>query len=565
MMKKDVMQARIPQIVIVGSGVSAMSAAMTAVEAGASVTLVSRCLPARSGSACIREGFNARFDGDVSAHANDTLKAGSGLSNRRAVEGMCAAAPGIVRLFASMGVLLDRTHGEGRVREYRTCGSGSSMTLSSGRATGARVLSALGGQMLRHETHGRVRTLYGWEFLSLVLDDAHRCRGIVAQDVRNMEIRAFPADAVILCTGGYQALFGKRCTSALNDGVAAMRVCEQGAAFANPEFVELFPLTLPASGKNRAVVEAVLTEGGRVRIERDGRSWYFLEEFHREEHGLVPRSQAVVAMFTARAKLGKAGGAFELDLSDVDPAIIEARLSPFLDICNGGIETISGPIEVEPAVGLSLGGLEVNADHATSVEGLFAAGGSVCGYHGAGSLAGNELLASAYGGMLAGTKAAELALVREDRDVASSILEKSVDAEEDLIARISARDGKEQAHAIDAELGHALFESIALGKDNEVLARTAGIVTELGERLERASLLDRSEWANGELLFMRRLEGKLKLARMFVEASIAREESRGCHYKPSVPERDDAKWRVITRAKWKDGDVELDHSTSVAD
>lgn len=558
------MQARLPQIVIVGSGVSAMTAALSAIEAGTSVTLVSRCIPARSGSACLREGFNARFDGDTSIHAADTLKAGAGLSHPQAVEAMCAAAPSIVRLFASMGMLLDRTHGEGRVRTSRTCGSTSPMTLSSGRATGARLLSALGGQILRHETHGRVRTLYGWEFLSLVLDDDGRCRGIVAQDMRNMEIKALPADAVIVCAGGYQGLFATRTAPASNDGFAAMKACEQGAVFANPEFVELFPFTLPAAGKNRAVVDAALTEGGRVFVVRDGRPWYVLEESYPEERGLATRARAATAMIEAKRKLGRGeAGAFELDLSGIDPAIVEARLSPLLDVCGGLVEVPFQTMQVEPAVGLTLGGLWVNDDHATSMEGLFAAGGCAAVYHGAGSLAGNELIASAFGGMRAGTCSAEWVHGRGAEEVAPSLLEKFVDAEEDLIARISSRDGNENARALEAELGKVLSETIAQGKDNEMLARAAGTLTELGERLEQAALVDRAEWANAELFAARRIEAKFKLARMFVQASIAREESRGCHYKPSAPERDDATWRVITKVLWKDGEPSLDHSSRV--
>ena len=559
------MKARGERIVVVGSGVSGMSAAMSAVESGAVVTLVSRVVPVRSGSACIREGINADFEGDFDSHVADTLESGCGLADRRLVEKMCADAPRVADLVGGMGVVFDRTLGEGRVRVGLTCGSSSARAIYSGRATGAKVLGALGGQMLRHESHGRINAHYGWEFLSLIIDEGGKCRGVVAQDMRNMDMRAFPADAVIICSGGFQSLFAVHCSSELNDGFAAMRACEQGAIFANPEFVELFPFTVEAAGKCRSVVDAALVEGGDLYLERDGRPWHFLREFYPKEEGLVTRSRAMRAVFKARGEVGEGGAAVTLDLSHIEPAIMETKLSPVIDIFDGICEPGSCKAEVVPSVGLTLGGLWIDENHATSIGGLFAAGSSSCAYHGASSLAGNELLASVHGGMVAGRSAVEYAgsLSKGAEDLPSSLMEKAVDGEADVVARISAFDGRENVHEIGAELGGVMFDNIVAGKDNERLARAAGKVTELGDRVRRAPLMDRVEWANGELFFTRRLIGQLELARMVIDASIAREESRGCHYKPAHPDQDDAKWRAVTKASWKDGKVELDHSEKI--
>jgi succinate dehydrogenase / fumarate reductase flavoprotein subunit len=545
--------------IVVGSGISGMSAALSAVESGSNVTLISRTIPARSSSACIREGLNAGFGGDFASHVSDTLESGCGLSEKGAVERMCADAPRIAELLGSMGVLFDRTQGEGRVRVGRTCGSSHARTIYSGRATGARVLSALTGQMLRHESHGRVRQYLGWEFLSLILDEGGRCCGIVAQDLKNMQMRAFPADAVVLCTGGFQALFASHCSSGLCDGFAAMRACEQGAKFANPEFVETFPFTVPTTDKCRAVVDASLMGGDTVYIDRDGRPWHFLREFYPEECGCVVRSKAMRAVLRAREEAGSPGAQIKLDLSHVDPAVVEARLAPMADIFDGVCEPGSCIAHVVPSVGLTLGGLWVDDAHATSMEGLFAAGNCSFAYHGAGSLAGNEILASMHGGMTAGAAAAHFA-ESGPQDVPASLLEKAVEDEEDLVARISAIDGKERAREIDSELRQTMSESVAAGKENEDLARAAGKITELMERAAKAPLMDRVEWANGELFFTRTLGGKLKLARMVVDASLAREESRGCHIRSAFPKQDDAKWKATTTATISEGGITLDHS-----
>ncbi len=538
-----------------------MSAALSAVESGATVTLVSRTIPARSGSACIREGINAGFGCDPESHVSDTMACGCNMADRSMVERMCADAPRIAELLGSMGVIFDRTQGEGRVRMGRTCAASEARAIYSGASLGARVLSSLSSQALRHESHGRINALYGWEFLSLVMDDGGRCCGVVAQDMKNMQMLAFAADAVVICSGGYQSLFQAQCSSELCDGFAAMRACEQGAIMANPEFVEEFPMTIPAGGKNRAVVEAALVEGGELSFDRDGRQWLFMKERFPDERGLVSRWMATRAIIEASATKGVRGALVDLDLTSVDPAIVEARLKPFLDVADGFCDADGLRVGVVPSVGLTLGGLWVDENHATNIEGLFAAGGCACAYHGAGSLAGNEILASVHGGMVAGSRSCAFAegLARGSEDVASSVLEKSVDAEEDLVARLSAIEGRENVHALDDELKRAMSEAIAGGKENERLARTAGKLTELVDRAGEAQLLDRMEWANGELFFTRTLNARLKLARMVIEASLAREESRGCHFRQAFPEEDDAKWKAATKATWSGDGVTLGH------
>jgi succinate dehydrogenase / fumarate reductase flavoprotein subunit len=553
------MGERKPRVAIIGSGVSGLSAILQAVESGADVTLISRTIPARSSSACVREGINSGFGGDFASHVSDTLESGCGLADKAMVERMCADAPRIAELLGSMGLLFDRTQGEGRVRIGRTCGSSHARTIYSGRATGARVLSVLTGQVLRHESYGRVRQYLGWEFLSLMLDEGGRCRGVVAQDLRNMRMRAFAADAVILCTGGFQALFASHCSSELCDGFAAVRACEQGAKFSNPEFVEIFPFTVPTSDKCRAVVDASLVEGNTVYVERDGRPWYFLREFYPEEFGCVVRSKAMRALLKARGELETPDARIKLDITHFDPAVVEARIAPMADICDGVCEPGHYVTEVVPSVGLTLGGLWVDADHAASMEGLFAAGNCSAAYHGAGSLAGNELLASIHGGMIAGASATRFAESHVE-DAPASLLEKAVDSEEDLVARISAVDGKERAREIDGELSRTMTENATAEKDNEALARAAGKITELSERALKAPLADRVEWANGELFFSRILRGKLALARLVVDASLAREESRGCHIRSAFPNQDDAKWNKATTATIGEGGAKLGRS-----
>ncbi|MBN1282239.1 MAG: FAD-binding protein [Proteobacteria bacterium] len=553
------------RVVVVGSGVSGMSASLSAIDRGAHVTLISHGNPYRSGSASVRDGVSAAIgsaSGDSPAiHAEDTLRCGDFLAGRPAVERMCGKAPEVAWLASRFGMVFDRA-GDGGPRLWRAAGSTFARTMRSGRSTGQRLLRVLAGQIMRAGASDRLAAFFGMEFLSLVVDESGRARGVVAQDLRNMQIRAFPADAVIICTGGYPAIFGRHTSSSVNDGSAMVSCWEQGAALANPEFVEISPFSIAAPGKPRSVPDSVLSCGG-VWVERDGRPWRFLEEMHPAHGGAVPADVALRSLIRACSEAGVRTYSARLDLTNLDHETISGRMPFIVDICDDlGIDPTCETIETTPAVRNSLGGLWVRPDHSASIEGLYAAGSACCLYHGACALGGNRLPASVHGGLVAGASAAEAAGSRDDGapEAPQSLLAHAVERETDNVARISAKQGGENAWAISTELGALLFDKALLVKDDEELARAAGRVAELTERLSRAQLIDRSEWSNAELSLHRRLERRLALAGIYIRASIARQESRGFHRKPSSPERDDRKWAATTRVLRSKGEPVLDHA-----
>jgi succinate dehydrogenase / fumarate reductase flavoprotein subunit len=133
------------------------------------------------------------------------------------------------------------------------------------------LLYALDEQTRRWEVAGSVTKYEFWEFLGIVRDQGGtgRCIGIVAQDLRSMEIRAFHADAVVLATGGPGIVFGKSTNSTINTGTAAGRVYQQGAWYANGEFVQVHPTAVPGEDKLRLISESVRGEGGRVWVPKN--------------------------------------------------------------------------------------------------------------------------------------------------------------------------------------------------------------------------------------------------------------------------------------------------------
>jgi succinate dehydrogenase / fumarate reductase flavoprotein subunit len=200
----------------------------------------------------------------------ETVKGGDFLANQPPAKGMCEAAPGIVYLLDRMGVPFNRTP-EGLLDFRGFGGTLFSRTAFAGATTGQQLLYALDEQVRRFEAEGLVEKFEYWEFLSVVRDGDGVCRGIVAQDLRTMEIRAFPADAVCLATGGNGVLFGKSTLSMVCTGSAASAVYQQEAIYANGEFIQVHPTAIPGEDKLRLMSESARAEGGRVWVPRDGK------------------------------------------------------------------------------------------------------------------------------------------------------------------------------------------------------------------------------------------------------------------------------------------------------
>src|SRR5271169_4296468 len=222
-----------PRIVVVGGGLAGLAAVIKIAEAGGTVDLFSIVPVKRSHSVCAQGGINAaknlKGEGDTTAqHFDDTIYGGDFLANQTPVKAMCEAAPAIIDLLDRMGVPFNRTP-EGLLDFRRFGGTLYHRTAFAGATTGQQLLYALDEQVRRHESEGKVRKYEGQTFLSAVLDSAGVCRGICAMDLRSMETRTFPADAIIVCTGGNGAIFGKSTNSVVCTGSAQSALYQQGA------------------------------------------------------------------------------------------------------------------------------------------------------------------------------------------------------------------------------------------------------------------------------------------------------------------------------------------------
>ncbi len=572
---------RQPKIIIVGGGLAGLMATIRVAEAGVPVDLFSIVPVKRSHSVCAQGGINAakntKGEGDSPwKHFDDSIYGGDFLANQTLVKRMCEAAPGIIDLLDRMGVMFNRTP-EGLLDYRRFGGTLYNRTAFAGATTGQQLLYALDEQVRRHEAEGKVRKYEGWTFLSAVLDDAGVCHGICGMDLKSMEVKVFPADAVIFCTGGVGAIFGRSTNSVVCTGSAQAALFQQGVDYANGEFIQVHPTAIPGEDKLRLMSESARGEGGRVWVPRnpgdtrpaksipDAERFYFLEEWYPKYGNLVPRDIATRAIHRVvfQEKLGLAGQqAVYLDLTHIPRETLDRKLEGILEIYEKflGVDPREEPMKVFPAVHYTMGGIWVNSeDQATNVPGVFAAGECEYQYHGANRLGANSLVSCIFGGGIAGPAAVKYAknLEKGAESADPAIFERERKRQAAMNDALIKQDGSENPITIWKEMGDVMSEHVTVTRFNKNMELADSKLQALAARFKKINLSDRTQWSNQTLNFTRELGNMLVLARVITLGALARNESRGAHYKPDFPDRDDANFLKTTRAKWVHGEIKL--------
>ena len=550
------------KIIVVGGGLAGLMATIKAAETGANVELFSIVPVKRSHSVCAQGGINGavntKGEGDSPyIHFDDTVYGGDFLANQPPVKAMTEAAPKIIHLLDRMGVMFNRTS-EGLLDFRRFGGTLHHRTAYAGATTGQQLLYALDEQVRSYEVKGQVDKFEGWEFLGVVVDDEGRTRGITAQEITSGEIKTFKSDAVIMATGGPGIIFGKSTNSMINTGSAASIVYQQGAVYANGEFIQIHPTAIPGDDKLRLMSESARGEGGRVWTYKDGKPWYFLEEKYPDYGNLVPRDIATREIFDVcvNQKLGINGeNMVYLDLSHKDPHELDVKLGGIIEIYEKftGDDPRKVPMKIFPAVHYSMGGLYVDYDQMTTIPGLFAAGECDYSQHGGNRLGANSLLSAIYGGMVAGPKAVEYVneLETSYEDIDDSVYDKYAQAEQEKFDNILAMDGEENAYVIHKELGEIMTANVTVVRHNDKLLETDKKIVELMERYKNININDTQKWSNQAAFFTRQLWNMLELARVITIGAYNRNESRGAHYKPEFPDRNDEEWLKTTKAHYQ--------------
>ena len=557
-----------PKIIVIGGGLAGLSAVIKIAEMGGHVDLFSIVPVKRSHSVCAQGGINAaknlKGEGDSTwKHFDDTIYGGDFLANQPPVKAMCEAAPGIIDLLDRMGVPFNRTP-EGLLDFRRFGGTLYNRTAFAGATTGQQLLYALDEQVRRYESEGKVTKYEHWEFLSAVLDSNQVCRGICAMDLRSMEVRTFAGDAIIIATGGNGAIFGKSTNSVVCTGSAQSSLYQQGCFYGNGEFIQVHPTCIPGEDKLRLMSESARGEGGRVWVpkaagdKRDALSipqserWYFLEEWYPKYGNLVPRDVATRAIFKVvfELNLGIDGKPMVyLDLTHIDSKILDRKLEGILEIYEKfvGDDPRKVPMKIFPGMHYTMGGLWVDFNQATNIPGIYAAGECEYQYHGANRLGANSLVSCIFGGFLAGPAAVQYAR-NQQAAPNNGHFDTERKHQEDNNALLMKSDGKENPFRLWQELGELMTANCTVIRHNNKLKETDAKLCELLERFRHINLSDRSQWSNTSVMFARQLYNMLQLGRVIAQGAAIRDESRGAHYKPEFPERDDKNWLKTTKA-----------------
>jgi succinate dehydrogenase / fumarate reductase flavoprotein subunit len=381
-----------------------------------------------------------------------------------------------------------------------------------------------------------------------------------------MELRSFPADAIILATGGNGAIFGKSTNSVVCTGSAQSAVFQQGVYYANGEFIQVHPTCIPGEDKLRLMSESARGEGGRVWVPRkaadprpgkqipESERWYFLEEWYPKYGNLVPRDVATRAIHKVVYELGlgiEGQPMVYLDLTHIDRETLNRKLEGILEIYEKfvGDDPRVTPMKIFPGMHYTMGGLWVDFEQMTNIPGIFAAGECEYQYHGANRLGANSLVSCIFGGFRSGPNALRYAksLTAADGDGGHAA---EVARQAEINAKLLNNQGTENPFKMWRELGQTMTEHATVIRFNKGLKQADEKIVELIDRYKNINLSDRSQWANTSFAFTRQLKNMLELSRAIVQGALLRDESRGAHYKPDFPDRNDERFLKTTKASF---------------
>ncbi|MBI0294452.1 L-aspartate oxidase [Streptomyces sp. PRKS01-29] len=526
-------------VVVVGSGVAGLTAALRCAAAGARVTVVTKARLDDGSTRWAQGGIAAALgEGDTpEQHLDDTLVAGAGLCDEQAVRALVTEGPDAVRRLIATGARFDADDATGEILLTREGGHHRRrIAHAGGDATGAEISRAL----VEAVRAAGIDTVENALVLDLLKDGSGRAAGVtlhVMGEGRRDGVGAVRADAVVLATGGMGQIFSATTNPAVSTGDGVALALRAGAEVSDLEFVQFHPTVLwlgpDAEGQQPLVSEAVRGEGAHL-VDADG------VRFMRGQHELAelaPRD--IVAKGIMRRMRERGAEHMYLDARHFGAEMWERRFPTILAACRAhGIDPVTEPIPVAPAAHYASGGVRTDLRGRTTVPGLYACGEVACtGVHGANRLASNSLLE----GLVFAERIAEDITARAESARAEGRERPAAAAERTEPAPGAAGDAPLLASEARYEIQH-------------IMTHGAGVLRSAGSLARAADRLDR---VHDEAAAQLRRDGKTAepgvetweatnlhlVARVLVAAALRREETRGCHWREDRPERDDAAWR----------------------
>lgn len=496
------------------------------------VAVMSKVHPVRSHSVAAQGGINAALGENDSweAHAFDTTKGGLYLGDQDAIEAMCREAPDDILELERLGVIFSRDE-QGHIAQRPFGGAGFPRTCYAADRTGHAILHAMYEQLLKR----RIAVYEEWYVTALIVEDGV-CRGVVAWDLIHGGLHAIGAKAVILATGGSGRVFLTSTNAVINTGDGMALAYRAGAPLADMEFVQFHPTTLKGTGI--LITEGARGEGGYLLNTLGER---FMKAYAPQQMELATRSTVSLAIGQEILEGRGVDGCVLLDLRHLGRQRILERLPQIrqLAIEFAGLDPIETPIPVRPGAHYQMGGVRTNQWTETGIAGLYAAGECACvSVHGANRLGGNSLLETIVFGRRAGIRAGEYA-----RTVTPQARRNDqFTAEQARVQRLLAQDGSVRPWQIREELGQTMSLNLGLVRTHESMSAAISAITALTHRAASITVQDKGRVFNTDLVQALELQSLLDVGESIVVSALARQESRGAHYRSDFPVRDDQHW-----------------------
>ena len=558
-------------VIVVGTGLAGASAAASLGEMGFKVK--NFCIqdsPRRAHSIAAQGGINAaknyQNDGDsVYRLFYDTVKGGDYRAREANVYRLAELSNAIIDQCVAQGVPFAREYG-GMLANRSFGGAQVSRTFYAKGQTGQQLLLGAYSSLMCQVHAGTVQLYTRYEMLDLVIIDG-RARGIIARNLVTGAIERFAAHAVVIGTGGYGNTYFLS-TNAMGCNASAAIACyRKGAVFANPAYVQIHPTCIPVHGDKQSkltLMSESLRNDGRIWVPKkledakacqEGRLQgkdipeedrdYYLERRYPAFGNLVPRD---VASRAAKERCDKGFGvnntglAVYLDFSqaikDFGRKEIEARYGNLFDMYEEITDEspYETPMQIFPAIHYTMGGIWVDYELMTTINGLFAIGECNFSDHGANRLGASALMQGLADGYfvlpytIQNYLADQITVPRFSTDLPEfEAAEKHV---RQRIDRLFAIGGKRSVDSIHKELGHIMWEYVGMGRTKEGLIKGLGLLKELRKTFyQELRIPGTKDGVNVELEKALRLEDFILMGELMANDALHREESCGGHFR----------------------------------